>query len=245
MAADLRTFAAHGGFGTAVVTALTAQDEAGVQSVEPVQPALVGAQLRSALATGPSALKTGMLATRGILEAIAEILAEGLAEGLGTEPTPPLVVDPVLVAGTGGRPLLEEEAVDLLAPRLAPYAALLTPNLPEAARLLGRSSIEAGDEPEAGRALLSRGWRAVLLKGGHGRGATAVDLLFTEDGEHGFERERLPGPTVHGTGCALSAAIAARLGRGEGLVEAVGGAGDWLHGRIAAALATGAGRLPA
>lgn len=234
IAADLRTFAALGGWGTAVVTAIALQDEGGVRAVHPVAPDAVRDQLRAALARYPAALKTGMLATANLLAAVADVL--DAAE------VPPLVVDPVLAAGAGGA-LLEDAALAGLAERLAPHATLLTPNLPEAARLLDRAAIAPGEERAAATALLELGWQAVLLKGGHGQGATCIDHLVGPEGAQAFSRPRLAGPTLRGTGCTLASAIAAHLGRGMPLADAVEGAGDWLHEQIARAHAAGARTL--
>lgn len=233
---DLRTFAAHGGHGCGVVTALTAQGPEGVRRVEVVRPELVAAQLEAAIeVVRPVALKTGMLATAAVLEAVAGVFDRA--------PPAALVVDPVLAAGAGGR-LLEPSAVALLGERLAPHAVLITPNLPEAARLLGGRALPAGEEEGAGEALLAAGWKAVLLKGGHGDGPTSVDRLFTPDGLTAFEHARLPGPPVHGTGCALAAAVTARLGRGASLVEAVGGATEYVHQALRRARRLGTWLLP-
>lgn len=235
IAADLRTFAAHGGWGTAVVTAIALQDEEGVRAVHPVDPEVLRAQLQAALLAGPAALKVGMLATRELLEAAADVLDEHGA--------PPLVLDPVLAAGAGGA-LLEAEALPALSERLAPHTTVLTPNLPEAARLLGLDELAQGSEVEAAHALRELGWSAVLLKGGHGAGTTCVDRLVTATGEQAFERPRVPGPTLRGTGCTLASAIAANLAAGVELEEAVRAAGDWLHGEIARAHASGSTTLP-
>ena len=233
IAADLRAFAAQGAWGIAVVTAVTVQDGAGVRAVEPLPPELVAEQVRAALAQDPAAVKIGMLATAGIVEAVARALAGYRG---------PVVLDPVLAAGAGGA-LLEEAAVDLLLARLSPRTTLLTPNRPEAARLLGLARIAEDEALEAARALRARGWMAVLLKGGHGDGADCVDYLVGPGGEQRLARRRLPGPTLRGTGCTLASALAARLAGGTELAEAAARAGDWLHEQIAAARAAGHGRL--
>lgn len=214
--ADLRVFAAFAGHGTAVATALTVQDQGGVRAVHAVDAAVVRAQLDLVL-TGvrPVAMKTGMLASGDVLAAVAD--------ALDAHEVPLLVVDPVLSADLGGV-LLPDEAIDGLTERLAPHARLLTPNLPEAARMLGLERIEAGAEEDAARALRARGWQAVLLKGGHGEGREVLDLLLDDAGVHRFRHWRLSGGPYHGTGCALSAALTARLGRGETLSDAVEGA---------------------
>jgi len=218
---DLRTFAAHRGHGTAIATAITVQDSAGVSAVEAIAPSLIRAQLDVVLTSGrPLALKIGMLAEGAILAAVAD--------GFDQHGAPPLVVDPVLSAGAGGT-LLAESALSALAPRLAPHAALLTPSLPESARLLGREAIGSEEAVEAAEALRAQGWRAVLLKGGHADGPEVRDLLVDADGVLELLHPRVAGGPFHGTGCALSAAVTARLGRGESLRKAVVGAGDYVH----------------
>lgn len=225
---DLAVFEALGCRGRAVVTAETEQGSAGVLAVEPKKPASVASELTRVLAEdAPAALKTGMLATAGIVDAVAATLAAAAAR--------PLVVDPVLAAGAGGA-LLEDAAIPALAARLGPHATLLTPNRPEAARLLGLEAIE--DAEDAAQALRAAGWDAVLLKDGHGAGPEVVDVLATASGTLRYRRPRLPGGNVRGTGCALAAAIAGWLARGTPLPEAVERAGDWLHRLIAEAHAS-------
>jgi hydroxymethylpyrimidine/phosphomethylpyrimidine kinase len=234
--ADLRVFAAHGCHGSAVPTALTVQDRSGVHSVTAVDPALVRAQVDVVLADlRPAVLKIGMLATRMNLEAVAN--------ALDLSGAPPLVLDPVLAAGAGGA-LLDADAVAALAPRLAPHTTLLTPNLPEAARLLGRALIAPGQEEACAEALRAQGWRAVLLKGGHGSGDTLRDVLVTPDGAWTFSHPRIPGGPFHGTGCTLSSAIAARLARGESLPDAVAHATAWLQRLLRKSAALGSWLLP-
>jgi hydroxymethylpyrimidine/phosphomethylpyrimidine kinase len=234
--ADLATFRAHGAPGYGVATALTRQDRAGVHAIEPRDPALVAGELADLLDRHDfGALKTGMLATGAIVDAVGAVFDARGARNL--------VVDPVLAASGGGR-LLDDEGEARLAARLGPHAALLTPNLDEAAALLGRASLEDADAEGAGRLLRERGWAAVLVKGGHGRGANAVDVLVESGGVTRFESPRLSGPPVHGTGCALSAAIAARLARGEALADAVRGAKSYVHRLIGAAHAAGTWLLP-
>ena len=234
--ADLRVFAAHGGHGTAIATAITVQDRGGVREVAPMSGALVRAQADTVLGSvRPAALKIGMLAEASILAAVADALDEFGA--------PPLVVDPVLTAGAGGS-LLTEDAIDALRGRLARHTTLLTPNLPEAARLLGRPPIATGEEEEVTAALRAQGWSAVLLKGGHGEGPEVVDVLDAGAGVLRFARPRIDGGPFHGTGCALSAAIAVQLGRGATLARAVEAAGDWMHALLTRAAADGSWILP-
>ena len=212
--ADLKTFTALGVYGASVLTALTAQNTRGVDDVLPIAPAFVRAQIDSVLSDlDVKAVKTGMLANADVILAVAEIL-EGNAEI-------PLVCDPVMVA-TSGDVLLEPDAIGALRERLIPRASLLTPNIPEAARLLGCP--EATDLDEMARqaeALRAFGCAAVLLKGGHGSGKTATDILAHAGGIVPLEAPRIETPNTHGTGCTLSAAIAALMAAGESLEQAV------------------------
>jgi hydroxymethylpyrimidine/phosphomethylpyrimidine kinase len=212
--ADLKTFSAFGVYGASVLTALTAQNTRGVTAIEPVTAPFVVAQMAAVLSDlDVGAIKTGMLANAAIVQAVAGRLREG--------PGRPLVVDPVMVA-TSGDLLLELDAIDALKRELFPLALLITPNLPEAARLL--DTREAASEAEAvaqSKALLALGCGSVLLKGGHGSGADAVDILCDAAGVERFVRPRVDTRNTHGTGCTLSAAIAALMAQGVGLREAV------------------------
>jgi hydroxymethylpyrimidine/phosphomethylpyrimidine kinase len=212
--ADLKTFSALGVYGASVITALTAQNTRGVQAVHPVPAGFVAAQLDSVLSDlGVGAIKTGMLADAEITETVAQRLRAG--------PPRPLVVDPVMVA-TSGDVLLEPEAVGAVRAALAPLATLITPNLAEAAVLLGSGTAASEAEMRAqAQALLGLGCHAVLVKGGHGAGAQAVDVLASASGVEVYASPRLETPHTHGTGCTLSAAIAALLAQGVGLGEAV------------------------
>lgn len=214
--ADLKTFTALGVYGASVLTALTAQNTQGVQGVLPVEPSFVKQQIRSVMTDlHVGAAKTGMLATAAVIEAIVSTLKEF--------PEIPLVVDPVMVA-TSGDVLLQEEAIDAVRNVLLPRARVITPNLPEAARLLDTTmaETEAAIE-EQGREICRRfSCKAVLMKGGHGSSVDAVDLLIDGDGP----TLRLAAPRIdtrhtHGTGCTLSAAIAAFLATGDKLDDAV------------------------
>jgi hydroxymethylpyrimidine/phosphomethylpyrimidine kinase len=237
--ADLKTFSAFGVYGASVIVALTAQNTHGVQGVHAVPPAFVTQQMTSVLSDlDVGAIKTGMLATREIVETVVD--------GLRAVPVRPLVVDPVMVA-TSGDVLLDPEAVDAVQTLLLPLATVITPNIPEAAVLLGerRAETEAQIVAQA-EALRAAGCRAVLIKGGHGAGGTAVDILAQESGIERFERPRIETPHTHGTGCTLSAAIAALLALGLSLREAVRGAKDYVwHGlEHGAGLGVGTGRGP-
>lgn len=207
---DLRTFAALDVWGLSAITALTAQTPAAVRAAAPVDPVMVTAQLEALFEAFPvGAAKTGMLATAAVCTAVADALPDEL----------PLVVDPVMAATSGGR-LLDPAAVSVLVERLLPRAALLTPNLGEAAALVGQPVRTIEEMREAADVLRDLGARAVLVKGGHGDGPEAVDLLVDDDGALSLVGPRFPWD-VHGSGCCLSAAIAARLARGADLRSAV------------------------
>ena len=232
--ADLKTFSALGVYGASVLTAVTAQNTRAVLAVHELPPALVAQQLEAVLADLPIAVvKVGMLSSPDIMTAVAEGLA-----GTGL----PVVLDPVMVAKSGD-PLLPADAVEALARLMLPRAALLTPNLPEAARLLGRAPATTAEEmEEQGRALIALGPRAVLMKGGHGTGPVCTDLLVRADGPTlRLEAPRQDTRNTHGTGCTLSSAVAALLARGQPLEDAVRGAHAYLQGAIAAADGLGIG----
>jgi hydroxymethylpyrimidine/phosphomethylpyrimidine kinase len=233
--ADLKTFSAFGVYGASVITALTAQNTQGVTAVEPVAASFVAAQMEAVLCDlAVGAIKTGMLANASIIEAVARRLRDG--------PRRPLVVDPVMVA-TSGDVLLEVDAVDALKRELFPQALLITPNLPEAARLLGtKAAADDAQAAEQARALLALGCGAVLLKGGHGTGEAAVDILCDGRGIERLVRPRIDTPHTHGTGCTLSAAIAALLARGVPLREAVARAKAFVWQALEAGRGLGVGR---
>ncbi len=209
--ADLRTVAALGGFGATAVTCVTAQNLEGVDSVFPVPPAEVLAQIRAVLrGFRVRAVKTGMLYSRGIIEAVAH-------EAMRTD-FPPLVVDPVMAAASGAR-LLEPGAEDAYRDELLPLASIITPNLDEAGALLGR---EIGTEREMGEAAEELGRTlgvSIFLKGGHLPG-DPVDFLWHEGDLHCWPTDRVHGVNTHGSGCILSAAIATRLALGDAMVAA-------------------------
>jgi hydroxymethylpyrimidine/phosphomethylpyrimidine kinase len=233
--ADLKTFSAFGVYGASALTALTAQNTRGVAAVEPVAASFVLAQMEAVLCDlEVGAIKTGMLANAAIVQAVAGRLRSA--------PLRPLVVDPVMVA-TSGDVLLEPDAIDALKRQLFPLALLITPNLPEAARLLDAK--QAASEPEAvaqAQALLALGCGTVLLKGGHDSGAEAVDILCDATGIERFVRPRIDTRHTHGTGCTLSAAIAALLARGVGLREAVGRAKAFVWQALEEGRTLGVGR---
>ncbi|MEM1346022.1 MAG: bifunctional hydroxymethylpyrimidine kinase/phosphomethylpyrimidine kinase [Pseudomonadota bacterium] len=237
--ADLKTFSALGVYGASAITLVTAQNTQGVQDVVALEPRFVVSQIRAVLddiAIG--AIKIGALGSGPIVEAVAAALAD--YDG-------PVVLDPVMVAKSGD-PLLDDTAVGAFAEHLLTRADLLTPNLPEAARLTGRAVAETPDAVLAqGEALLGMGAKAVLMKGGHGSGSEAVDVLVRSDTPAlPFSAPRRETVHTHGTGCTLSAAIAAHLAQATTLEQAVGAAKSWLGEAIRAGeqLGIGKGRGP-
>jgi hydroxymethylpyrimidine/phosphomethylpyrimidine kinase len=233
--ADLKTFSAFGVYGASVLTALTAQNTRGVQGVEPVRPAFVEAQLASVLDDlDVRAIKTGMLANGAIVSAVASALAR--------VPAIPLVVDPVMVATSGDR-LLASDAIAALKGELFPRATVVTPNLPEAAALLGVAVATSENQMiEQARALARFGSGAVLIKGGHGEGAEAVDVLVGGDAVLRLAASRIETRHTHGTGCTLAAAIAALLARGTDLEEAVRRAKAYVSAALAGGRDLGVGQ---
>ncbi|KPF47498.1 bifunctional hydroxymethylpyrimidine kinase/phosphomethylpyrimidine kinase [Rhizobium sp. AAP43] len=237
--ADLKTFSAFGCYGMAAITALTAQNTRGVSAVQALDPQFVAEQIRMVFAdVRVDAVKIGMIANAGIARAVAEVLS--------LHPGIPVVLDPVMVA-KGGASLLDPEAVGAVKDCLLPLATLLTPNLPEAAALLGEP--EAIDrrimEAQAVR-LTTFGSRAVLVKGGHLPGQTSPDVLVAGDEVFWLEAERIETRNTHGTGCSLSSALAAGLAQGKGEEEAVRQAKTWLQGAVRNAdrLSVGKGQGP-
>ncbi len=236
--ADLRTFAAHGAFGTSAITAVTAQNTLGVRAVHALPPEMVGEQIDAVLDDiGADAIKIGMLANAGIVAAVAARIERSRVGG-----RIPIVLDPVMIAASGAA-LLAAAAVATLRERLAPLATLLTPNLPEAEALAGCTTSTLEERIELARTL-GRISPAVLLKGAHAPGEEIVDLLWDGGALHEIRHPRIATRAGHGTGCSLSAALAARLARGEDLLSACRGAVAWLAGALAAAEPIGAGPGP-
>ncbi len=215
--ADLKTFSALGVYGASVIAALTAQNTTGVRAIHAVPGPFIRDQLDAVFSDlAVKAVKIGMV---GGIEAI-EAVADGLRQWKG----PPVVLDPVMVA-TSGDPLLDAGAERALIEKLFPLAELITPNLQEVARLL--NSAIAPDETamrSQAEELLALGARAVLIKGGHGEGADAVDILFDGEQWHVLRAPRVPTENSHGTGCTLSSAIAAFMAKGDTLSDAVASA---------------------
>lgn len=226
--ADLKTFAALGVYGASVITALTAQNTQGVTGIHQVPADFVTAQIDAVFADlDVGAVKIGMVADLAVIDAIAA--------GLQRWSPRHVVLDPVMVATSGDR-LLAEDAVEALRAKLVPRAAILTPNLPEAAALLNEpmASSEAAIESQ-GRRLLALGCPAVLIKGGHGQGSESTDYLVRESDAIALATPRVATQNTHGTGCSLSSAIAAGLAKGEDLETAARSAKAFISAAIAAA----------
>jgi hydroxymethylpyrimidine/phosphomethylpyrimidine kinase len=234
--ADLKTFAAHGVYGTSAITALTAQNTVGVQAVHVVPAEFVTAQIEAvAEDLGCHAVKTGMLASAAIVEVVAAAVEE--------LELPNLVVDPVMVAKGGDR-LLADDAVHALRTVLFRLARVVTPNAPEAAALAEMPVRSLDDMREAANRLLRFGPAAVLVKGGHLAGDVVTDLLVDRSSEIVLTGPRIHGRHTHGTGCTLSAAIAARLALGQSLESAVRGAKEYVAGAMEHGIDLGAGHRP-
>jgi hydroxymethylpyrimidine/phosphomethylpyrimidine kinase len=235
--ADIKAVTALRGFAMTAITALTAQDTRGVHGVMGVPPDFIRQQIAVVLDDlGADAIKTGMLHSVPVIEAVCAELA-ARARGI------PLVVDPVMIA-KGGHPLIDAEAVATLKARLVPMATVITPNLPEAEALVDRPIRTLAEMRAAADALRGLGAPCVVLKGGHMEGAALTDLLVTAEGTEEFTSVRIATRHTHGTGCTLASAIAAGLAQGMSLREAVVRARAYVLAAIAAAPGYGAGHGP-
>ncbi|HEY6257292.1 MAG TPA: bifunctional hydroxymethylpyrimidine kinase/phosphomethylpyrimidine kinase [Xanthobacteraceae bacterium] len=236
---DLKTFSALGVYGASIVTALTAQSTLGVTAIHDVPGEFVAAQIDAVFADlRVRAVKIGMLSQASVIAAVATGLERWRQEKV--------VLDPVMAASTG-EPLMAAEAIDMFKRVLVPRALVLTPNLPEAAALLGVKMAANEDEMRAqAQRLLALGAKAIVIKGGHAQGQSSVDLLVDRNGVLALPLARLASRNTHGTGCAFSAAIAAGLAKGLELEQAVRAAKDYVHAAIAAAdtLEIGSGAGP-
>jgi hydroxymethylpyrimidine/phosphomethylpyrimidine kinase len=228
--ADLKTFAARGVFGASAITALTAQNTAAVLDARPVDAAFVAAQVEAVLADLPvAAVKTGLLGQAAIVEVVADLAAAGRL--------PNLVVDPVMVASSGAR-LLDRDAEQRYLDQLFPTATVVTPNVREAAALLGRPIRTLAEQRDAGEALAAYGPRVVVVTGGDALDddrAVAVDTVWGVDGLDELAAPRLPTRNTHGSGCSFAAATAAALARGQPLADALRDAKTYVHDAIRAA----------
>jgi hydroxymethylpyrimidine/phosphomethylpyrimidine kinase len=235
--ADIKTVTMLGGFAMTAVTALTAQNTEGVFGVLPIAPDFIRQQIEVVLDDlGADALKTGMLHDAAVIETVSAVIADRAA-GV------PLVVDPVMVA-KGGAPLIEDGAIGALKCLLAPRAAMLTPNLPEAEILAGHAIPDLAAMRETATGLLALGCRAVLLKGGHLPGDTVYDVLATADGQRVWDSPRIASRHTHGTGCTLASAIATGLAQGLATEAAVERARTYVQRAIASAPGFGRGHGP-
>ncbi|HJY33510.1 MAG TPA: bifunctional hydroxymethylpyrimidine kinase/phosphomethylpyrimidine kinase [Vicinamibacterales bacterium] len=234
--ADLKTFAACGVYGTSAITAVTAQNTLGVTAWEPVSTELVIAQIEAVAGDiPPAAVKTGMLPTAAIVEAVSAAI-----EGLDL---PNLVVDPVMVAKGGDR-LLRDDAVAAMKTHLFRLAEVLTPNIPEAEALTGMRITSVDDMLAAARRIREMGPRVVIVKGGHAASHESVDVVCLPHQEFELRGPRIATVHTHGTGCTFASAIAAHLALGRPLEEAIREARTYLEGAIRHAPGLGAGQGP-
>jgi hydroxymethylpyrimidine/phosphomethylpyrimidine kinase len=232
--ADLKTISALGGYGLSAITCVVAEVPGKVSAIQPMTSEIVAEQIRLLFQSFPiGALKTGMLYSRELIETVCATLDEVFSRI--EAPKPSLVVDPVMVA-TSGDPLLHADAVAVYRERLFPKATLITPNLDEVAALLGRRVDKLAGMREAGLQLASEIGCAVLVKGGHLRQATAIDLLVEGTDVTEYAAPYVRGVSTHGTGCTYSAAIATGLAQGFPLKEAVGQAKQLVSRAIASHL---------
>ncbi len=234
--ADLKTFAAHGVYGTSVVTAITAQNTRSVTAYEVVSVDLITAQIEAVMSDiGAHAAKTGMLASAAIVEAVA-----GCVMNLKI---PLLVVDPVMIAKSGDR-LIDDAGIAALRTTLLPHAHVVTPNLPEAEALAGIQIRSDADRREAALRIHRLGAYAVVIKGGHASSNEIVDLVYDGDRFTTFKTERVESRHTHGTGCAFSAALTAHLARGTTVLDAVPLVQEYLAGAIRHGIPVGQGHGP-
>ena len=235
--ADLKTFQRFGVFGTSAITAVTAQNTVGVRSWEPVSPAWVRDQINAvAEDLAPSAFKTGMLGSAAVARAVAGAIRDNNLVGY--------VLDPVIVATSGDR-LLDDDAIEIVRRELIPLAVLVTPNSEETFELTGKEVRTTADAVHVAELIVTKyGAAAALVKGGHIPGGDEItDVLFTDKPIY-FRGRRIESRSTHGTGCTLSAAIAASLALGEPLESAVGIAIEFVRGAIASAPVLGRGNGP-
>jgi hydroxymethylpyrimidine/phosphomethylpyrimidine kinase len=231
--ADIKTATALGAYAMTAITAVTVQDTTGVHSFHAVPPQIVGDQIRVVLDDiGADVVKTGMLVSARTVEAVAKALAP--------HKHIPVVVDTVMIA-KGGAGLVDESGVDAMKSLLFPLAALITPNVPEAARLTGLSIESPDDLIRAAEALRGKGAGAALVKGGHLAGDTITDVLADIEGVHIFRTRRIGTAPMHGTGCTLATAIATGIAQRLSLQDAVSRARSYVQQAVESGLAFGHG----
>ena len=235
--ADIKAVTMLGGYAMTAVTAITVQDTNGVHGVWPVPLEAVTGQMQVTLADiGADAIKTGMLGSAALVEAVAECLSER-AQLI------PRVIDPVIISTSGHR-LVDTKGVEAIRSELVPHARLVTPNAPEAEVLTGKAVETVDGQRRAAERLLELGANGALVKGGHLEGRIVTDVLQTTTGEWIFESPRIDTTSTHGTGCTLASAIAALLGQGVSVPEAVEQGRDYLMGAIRTAKGFGKGAGP-
>ncbi|MRG86158.1 bifunctional hydroxymethylpyrimidine kinase/phosphomethylpyrimidine kinase [Salinibacillus xinjiangensis] len=234
--ADLKTFQELDVFGTSALTAVTAQNTLGVQGVYPLSVDAVKEQIQSVgTDIAPGALKTGMLFSSEIIRTVSDMIQEFQWEKL--------VVDPVMIA-KGGSALLQKEAIKCLKKNLIPLAYCITPNLPEAEEIVGFSITNREQQELAAQSIYKMGAKHVVIKGGHGDGEQATDLLYDGEDFHFFTASRIQTKHTHGTGCTYSAAITAELAKGRPIYDAVSTAKSFIQDAIENQLGIGAGHGP-
>lgn len=233
--ADIKTMIANGVYAMSAVSALTAQNTTGVTDIMEATPEFLEKQI-DAIFTDiyPDAVKTGMVASEGLINVIVDKLTEYKAKNI--------VVDPVMVATSGAR-LISEDAIEVLKKRLLPIATVITPNIPEAEVLSGIKIENENDMIKAAEKINTEFGCAVLCKGGH-QINDANDLLYNNGNYKWFRGKRINNPNTHGTGCTLSSAIASNLAKGKNLEDAVGSAKNYISGALADMLDLGKGQGP-
>lgn len=235
--ADIKAISMLGGYAMTAITAITVQNTLGVQGVWPVPVEAVVGQMQVTLSDiGADAIKTGMLGTAPLVEAVAECLSAHAH-------LVPRVIDPVMVATSGDR-LVDAKAVEAIRSELVPGARLVTPNAPEAEVLTGKAVETVSGQRRAAEALLELGANGALVKGGHIGGSVITDVLQTTTGEWIFESPRIETRSTHGTGCTLASAIAALLAQGISVPDSVEQARDYLLRAIREAKGLGGGHGP-
>ena len=235
--ADIKAVSALGGYAATAITAITVQNTLGVTGIHAVPDQIIRDQMVAVLGDiGADVIKTGMLASRSVIENVVSVLDE-LAGDI------PLVVDPVMIA-TSGDALVDDGTETVIREQLVPRATLVTPNSDEAQRLTGIAITDLHTQIEAAKALREMGAQAALVKGGHLESPSVRDVLVSQRGLEITERPRLDTPHTHGTGCTLASATAALLAHGHSLADAVEQAGDYLHEAIKRAPGFGKGHGP-
>lgn len=234
--ADIKAITMLGGYAATAITAVTVQNTQGVSAIHPVPVEIIKAQIEAVLADiGADCIKTGMLASSEVIDAVLEALAP--------YKDIPLVVDPVMIAKGGAR-LLQEDALNTLKTKLLPRATLITPNIPEAEALTGLTITDSAGQAKAAQQLYQETGAAVLVKGGHLKGMMVNDVLVGKDGQHTIQGIRVDSTSTHGTGCTLASSIACGIAKGHTLFQACTEAQRYVIGAIQHATPIGKGHGP-